>query len=197
MHQLSIAILADRRCWRRCTGWPTGPCPRHPGRSRQPSAAKATVVRDALGVPHIRAANQDDAIFLQGYVTAQDRLWQMDALRRLAAGDLSEMVGAAALEADRESRTLRMRRAAEAHLETMPPARPRRARGVCPGRERLYRIPPGPPAAGVHAAALRPASLERSGFDSRRSADVPQPDHDLYRRDREAVAAGGRRSRPR
>ena len=51
--------------------------------------ARATVARDALGVPHIFAANWEDAVFLQGFVTAQDRLWQMDALRRLAAGELS------------------------------------------------------------------------------------------------------------
>ena len=59
------------------------------GQILAPVSARATVVRDALGVPHISAANWEDAIFLQGYVTAQDRLWQMDALRRLAAGELS------------------------------------------------------------------------------------------------------------
>ena len=44
----------------------------------------------------------EDAIFLQGFVTAQDRMWQMDALRRLAAGELAEVVGKAALESDEE-----------------------------------------------------------------------------------------------
>ena len=56
------------------------------------------MARDALGVPHIQAAAWEDAIFLQGYVTAQDRLWQMDALRRLAAGELAEVIGPAALD---------------------------------------------------------------------------------------------------
>ena len=60
-------------------------------------------------MPHIRAAGIEDAIFLQGYVTAQDRLWQMDALRRFAAGDLSEVIGKATLETDRETRRLRTR----------------------------------------------------------------------------------------
>lgn len=96
------------------------PLPQTSGSVRLPISAKATVVRDALGVPHIRAATWEDAVFLQGYVTAQDRLWQMDALRRLAAGELSEIIGPATLEVDRESRTLRMRRMAEDHVRTMP-----------------------------------------------------------------------------
>lgn len=71
------------------------------------------VVRDRLGVPHIKARTIDDAWFVEGYTTAEDRMFQMDGLRRLAAGDLSEIVGAAALESDREARRLRMRRIAE------------------------------------------------------------------------------------
>ena len=78
--------------------------------------------RDALGVPHIFSAQWEDAIFLQGYVTAQDRLWQMDALRRLAAGELSEVFGASTLELDRESRRLRMRRIAERDVGALSPA---------------------------------------------------------------------------
>lgn len=79
----------------------------------------ARIVRDARGVPHIRAAGLEDALFLQGYVHAQDRLWQMDALRRLASGELSEVLGSAALEVDREARRLRMRRTAESHYATL------------------------------------------------------------------------------
>ncbi len=73
----------------------------------------ATISRDAIGVPHIRAANIEDALFLEGYAMAQDRLWQMDGLRRRAAGELAEIAGPAAVEADRESRRFRMRRVAE------------------------------------------------------------------------------------
>lgn len=87
-----------------------------------PISAPATIARDAIGVPHIVAANVEDALFLQGYVTAQDRLWQMDALRRLAAGELSEVIGRAPLELDREARRLRMRRVAEEQARTLPPA---------------------------------------------------------------------------
>lgn len=71
------------------------------------------VERDSLGVPHIRARTIDDAWFVEGYTTAEDRMFQMDGLRRLAAGDLSEIVGPSALESDREARRLRIRRIAE------------------------------------------------------------------------------------
>ncbi|MDP8983348.1 MAG: penicillin acylase family protein [Acidobacteriota bacterium] len=98
------------------------PLPDVSGDLRAPVTGPATVVRDALGVPHIQAATWEDAIFLQGYVTAQDRLWQMDALRRLAGGELSEIVGASALEVDREARRLRMRRMAEQQYLTLPVA---------------------------------------------------------------------------
>jgi penicillin G amidase len=92
------------------------------GQISAPLSAGASIARDTLGIPHIVAANWEDAIFLQGYVTAQDRLWQMDALRRLAAGELSEVIGAGTLELDREARRLRMRRMAEEHVRTLPSA---------------------------------------------------------------------------
>jgi penicillin G amidase len=92
------------------------------GQISAPISARATVARDALGIPHISAANWEDAIFLQGFVTAQDRLWQMDALRRLAAGELSELIGSRTLELDREARRLRMRRIAEDQYRTLPDA---------------------------------------------------------------------------
>ncbi len=92
------------------------------GQISAPISAAASIARDALGIPHIAAANWEDAIFLQGYATAQDRLWQMDALRRLAAGELSEVVGTSTLELDREARRLRMRRMAEEHVRTLPSA---------------------------------------------------------------------------
>ena len=98
------------------------PLPKISGEIGAPISANATIARDARGVPHITAANWEDAIFLQGFATAQDRMWQMDALRRLAAGDLSEVAGPAALETDKESRRLRMRRAAEEQIRTLPPA---------------------------------------------------------------------------
>jgi penicillin G amidase len=72
------------------------------------------VVRDEHGVPTIEAATLEDLFFAQGYVTAQDRLWQMDMMRRAAAGELSEVIGEATVKIDREERILGLRVAAEA-----------------------------------------------------------------------------------
>jgi len=98
------------------------PLPRRSGSIQAAVDAPVVVRFDALGVPHVQAASLDDALFVQGYVTAQDRLFQMDALRRLAAGDLAEVVGAAALESDRESRRMQMRRIAERAYVELPAA---------------------------------------------------------------------------
>lgn len=73
---------------------------------------RAEVLRDSFGVPHIYAANDYDLFFLQGFVTAQDRLWQMDLYRRTAAGRLAEILGEPGLESDRFMRTLGLARAA-------------------------------------------------------------------------------------
>jgi len=89
------------------------PLPPHSGAVDAPVAAPATVSFDTLGVPHIHASSQEDALIAQGYVTAQDRLWQMDGLRRLAGGNLAEIVGPGAFDLDREARQLRLRRIAE------------------------------------------------------------------------------------
>jgi penicillin G amidase len=72
------------------------------------------VARDQYGVPHIRATSDLDAFFAQGYVHAQDRLWQMELNRRTGAGRLSEILGGAALESDKFLRTWGFYRAAEA-----------------------------------------------------------------------------------
>jgi penicillin amidase len=88
--------------------------PQTSGEISAPVSAQASIVRDSLGVPHISAGTWQDAVFLQGYVTAQDRLWQMDAARRLASGELAEVVGPIATEADREARRLRLPQLAEA-----------------------------------------------------------------------------------
>ena len=77
-------------------------------------SSKVRVVRDDHGVPTIEAATLEDLFFAQGYVTAQDRLWQMDMMRRAAAGELSEVIGEATVKMDREERILGLRLAAEA-----------------------------------------------------------------------------------
>lgn len=60
-----------------------------------------TVRRDERGVPYIEAQNESDLYLAQGYVTARDRLWQMDLLRRTARGELSEILGVFTLESDK------------------------------------------------------------------------------------------------
>jgi penicillin amidase len=84
-------------------------------------AAAVTVTRDSQGVPDIEAGSLEDLFFAQGYVTAQDRLWQMDAMRRYGGGELSEILGGEMLETDREQRILGLRAAARKSLEMAGP----------------------------------------------------------------------------
>ena len=79
--------------------------------------APVTVTRDGHGVPTIEAASLEDLFFAQGYVTAQDRLWQMDVMRRFGSGELSEILGEQTLKLDREQRILGLRAAAKRSLE--------------------------------------------------------------------------------
>jgi penicillin amidase len=84
-------------------------------------SARVEVLRDARGVPHIRAQSVADALFAQGYVTAQDRLWQMDLSRRNAEGELSEIFGDRTLRPDIESRTLGLPQVAGSALADLSP----------------------------------------------------------------------------
>ena len=74
---------------------------------------RAEIVRDTYGVPHIFASTTHDLFFLQGYATAQDRLYQLDLYRRTGRGRLSEVVGDAGLETDKFIRTIGLARAAD------------------------------------------------------------------------------------
>jgi len=80
-----------------------------------------TVERDQWGIPHIRAASVEDLAEAQGFVTAEDRLWQMDLLRRAARGQLSEVLGPATLELDKDFRVLNFGRAADVDMKLMGP----------------------------------------------------------------------------
>ena len=71
------------------------------------------VTRDEVGVPHIEAKSDADLYRAQGYVQAQDRLFQMDLARRQASGRLAEVIGAAAVDTDKYFRTFSLRHAAE------------------------------------------------------------------------------------
>jgi penicillin amidase len=86
---------------------------------------RVTVRRDERGIPYIEAKNEDDLYFAQGYVTAGDRLWQMDLLRRTERGELAEVLGAgpnnAALEQDKQHRTLGFAQEVDAELAQATP----------------------------------------------------------------------------
>jgi penicillin amidase len=85
-------------------------------------SAPVTVRRDAHGVPHIEAATEDDLFMAQGYVTAQDRLWQMDLFRRNANGELAEILGSSMLKHDSEQRVLQIRNTARRIYASIPPS---------------------------------------------------------------------------
>jgi penicillin amidase len=97
-------------------------------------SAPVNVTRDAHGVPTIDALTVNDLFFAQGYVTAQDRLFQMDLLRRASKGELAEIVGEVAVKHDRQQRILGIRATADkAALVVTPEDRDRLtayARGV-------------------------------------------------------------------
>ena len=97
------------------------PLPQVSGSLDAPVSAPVTVEWDKLGIPHIRAGNVEDAIFTQGFVTAQERMFQMDLSRRRTEGELAEALGASAFESDRTARLLRMGRLAEDYALHMPP----------------------------------------------------------------------------
>lgn len=82
-------------------------------------SALVTVVRDAHGAPTIEAANFDDLFFAQGYVTAQDRLFQMDGMRRYASGELAEVFGGSFIDHDRQQRILGLKVAARKTVENL------------------------------------------------------------------------------
>ena len=84
-------------------------------------SAPVEIVRDRWGVPHIYAGTARDAFLAQGYVHAQDRLFQLEYARLLARGSLAEALGPAALEADRWSRVIGFWRAAERDVAALAP----------------------------------------------------------------------------
>jgi penicillin amidase len=102
--------------------------------------APVSVIRDAHGVPHITAAKLEDLFFAQGYVTAQDRLWQMDLTRRAVGGEMAEIFPASSappqpvsrataavrprqtwVDYDKQQRTIRLRAVAERVTQQLSP----------------------------------------------------------------------------
>jgi penicillin amidase len=110
-------------------------------------SAPVTIARDALGVVTIDAANETDAMRALGYVHGQERYFEMDLMRRMAAGELSALFGAQALDTDRKQRVHRMRARVEANLAAIAGERMPQLQayvdGVNAGRDAL-RVRPWP-----------------------------------------------------
>ncbi|MBO4970133.1 MAG: penicillin acylase family protein, partial [Pseudomonas sp.] len=117
---VAIAVLAGGGAWYVQSKLPT----------RQGQVALATLqgpvtVRyDERGVPHIRAGNQADMYRALGYVQAQDRLFQMEIMRRLARGELAEVLGPKLVDTDKLFRSLRIRERAASYLTELDPQSP-------------------------------------------------------------------------
>ena len=80
---------------------------------------RVRIVRDRWGIPHVTAQTEADAWFGLGYACAHDRLWQMESDRRRAVGRWAEVVGEAALSADRLARRLQLRPSSQADVDAM------------------------------------------------------------------------------
>ena len=83
--------------------------------------APVKVIRDVDGIPHIIGNSEHDVLFVQGYLHAQDRFFQMDFSRRQGSGTLAELVGQPALASDVQLRTFGLRRAAQRSLSVLSP----------------------------------------------------------------------------
>jgi penicillin G amidase len=97
------------------------PLPKTAGSLSAPVRWSSKIVRDERGIPHIETKESQDAYFLEGFVMAQDRLWQMDGLRRFGAGELAEVAGPSAVEFDKAARRLRMRSIGDAWYASLDP----------------------------------------------------------------------------
>ena len=131
--------------------------------------ADVEVIRDRWGVPHIYASNMDDLFLAQGFVQAQDRLWQMDMWRRAGEGRLSEIFGPEMLEHDRTARLLRFRGSRDEEFASYHPD----------GRRILEAFAGGVNAYIAHATAegTLPVEYTLTGL----SPDPWTPESSLYR----------------
>src|SRR6266487_2990992 len=80
---------------------------------------EVSIVYDSALIPHVYAKNEEDLFFVQGYITASHRLWQMEFQTHAAAGRIAEIIGPAALDFDRGQRRLGMVYAAKNSVEEM------------------------------------------------------------------------------
>jgi penicillin amidase len=98
-----------------------------------------TVIFEENGTPHIQAATDHDLFWAIGYLHARFRLTQMDLMRRMGKGQLSEILGSAMLDSDRIMNVLGIVRNAQAEWQSLPQNSPTGVVGLYPGCERTYR----------------------------------------------------------
>ncbi|MEM5310642.1 penicillin acylase family protein [Paraburkholderia sp. JHI869] len=103
-------------------GWLTlrASLPELDGTYAAPLSAPVTIARDSQGVPTAQGRTRGDVAYASGFLHAQDRFFQMDLLRRVAAGEMAALIGPAALPLDRRDRPLRFREHAQAALAALP-----------------------------------------------------------------------------
>src|SRR5436305_2860268 len=99
-----------------CTGWLSAETVQVPGLEKQ-----VEILRDRWGVPHIYASTVHDLFFTQGYITAKDRLFQIDLWRRIGTGKLAEVLGPSAIDRDRLARQVRWRGSLEQEWSSYGP----------------------------------------------------------------------------
>ena len=129
-------------------------------------ARNVELLRDGHGIPHIFAPSEADAYFALGFAHAQDRLWQMEMNRRIAAGRLAEVLGSGALDTDRFLRTLGVRRVAEANLRALDAESRRLLAAYAAGVNAFLATKPVLPPPGL--TSLRAQSYRRPRTTGRR-----------------------------
>jgi len=136
--------------------WAWRTLPQTTGENAVPGVERPVDIwRDGYGVPHIFATSASDAWFALGYVHAQDRMWQMELMRRAGAGRLAEVLGPRAFDVDRVYRTLGLYRLAEAQARALPP----------PARHALDSYAKGVNAWLEHRAAALPPEFMLLGYE--------------------------------
>jgi penicillin G amidase len=115
------------------------------------------ITRDRFGIAHVHARDQHELFFLQGWVHAGDRLFQMDTSRRQASGTLAELLGPAALPSDVQMRTIGLRRAAERSLAVISPTGRAALEAYAEGVNAFVAANPLPPEyAALHLTRFQP-----------------------------------------
>src|SRR6267378_2698887 len=117
------ALLATGLCFAACTFQFSRAAAQQTNRTISMSGLRGriTVRRDERGIPYIEATNDEDLYFAQGYVTAGDRLWQMDLMRRTVRGELSEIFGQTTLGEDKRHRAFGFARVLDENVAHLQP----------------------------------------------------------------------------